>query len=87
MIEIEQDRRPSCEDLMKNSKICFFIRALRLREMESNVKRKEEEVKIRNEAFKLKEIEMNNMQLQNKCFNQNESLQRIKGNKEEINKL
>lgn len=55
MIEIEQDKRPSCEDLMKNPKICFFIRALRLREMEQNVKRKEEEVKSRNDSFKIKE--------------------------------
>jgi hypothetical protein len=40
---------------MKNPKICFFIRALRLREMEQNVKRKEEEVKSRNNSFKIKE--------------------------------
>jgi hypothetical protein len=40
---------------MKIPKICFFIRALRLREMEQNVKRKEEEVKSRNNSFKIKE--------------------------------
>ena len=45
MINIEQTRRPSAEDLMKHPKICFVIRALRLREMEQNVKRKEEEIK------------------------------------------
>jgi hypothetical protein len=40
---------------MKHPKVCFVIRALRLREMESNVKRKDEEVKKRSEAVKEKE--------------------------------
>lgn len=54
MISIEQDKRPSCEDLMKHPRVCFILRALRLREMESNVRRKEEEVKKRAEAIKAK---------------------------------
>ena len=40
---------------MKHPRICFVIRALRLREMEANVKRKEEEVKGKSEALKQKE--------------------------------
>ena len=48
MINLDQNLRPSCEDLLKHPKICFVVRALRLREMEANVKRKEEEVKMKN---------------------------------------
>lgn len=55
MISIEQEKRPSCEELMKHPRICFVLRALRLREMETNVRRKEEEVKKRAEALKEKE--------------------------------
>jgi hypothetical protein len=55
MIAIEQDKRPSCEDLMKHPRICFVLRALRLREMESNVRRKDEDVKKRSDIVKLKE--------------------------------
>lgn len=59
MIQIEQKQRPSCEDLMKHPRICFVIRALRLREMETNVKRKEDEVRKRSEVVKEKERERN----------------------------
>ena len=45
MISIEVDKRPACDDLMKHPKICFVLRALRLKEMEVNVKRKEEDLK------------------------------------------
>ena len=55
MISVQAADRPSCEDLMKHSKICFVIRALRLREMEGNVKRKEEEVKKKGSLIKQKE--------------------------------
>jgi len=55
MISIKVQDRPSTEDLMKHPKICFVIRALRLREMELNVKRKEEEVKKKHEVVKTKE--------------------------------
>lgn len=55
MISIEQEKRPSCEDLMKHPRICFVLRALRLREMETNVRRKDEEVKKRAEMIKEKE--------------------------------
>ena len=55
MISIEQEKRPSCEDLMKHPRICFVLRALRLREMETNVRRKDEEVKKRAEIVKEKE--------------------------------
>jgi hypothetical protein len=37
---------------MKHSRVCFVLRALRLKEMEGNVKRKDEEVKKRSEAVK-----------------------------------
>ena len=40
---------------MKHPRICFVLRALRLREMEANVKRKDEEVKKRAEVVKQKE--------------------------------
>lgn len=40
---------------MKHPRICFVLRALRLREMETNVRRKDEEVKKRAEAIKQKE--------------------------------
>jgi hypothetical protein len=60
MISIEQEKRPSCEDLMKHPRICFVLRALRLREMEMNVRRKDEEVKKRVEAIKEKEKKMVN---------------------------
>ena len=56
MISIEQEKRPSCEDLMKHPRICFVLRALRLREMETNVRRKDEEVKKRAETVKEKEL-------------------------------
>ena len=55
MINIDQHKRPSCEDLLKHPKICFVVRALRLREMEANVKRKEEEVKVKNQSLKERE--------------------------------
>ena len=56
MISIEQDKRPSCEDLMKHPRICFVLRALRLKEMETNVRRKDEEVKKRAEVVKQKKL-------------------------------
>ena len=55
MITVDQSKRPSCEEIIKHPKVCFMIRALRLREMEANVKRKEEDVKVRSEALKSKE--------------------------------
>lgn len=55
MINLDQNLRPSCEDLLKHPKICFVVRALRLREMEANVKRKEEEVKMKNQQLKERE--------------------------------
>jgi hypothetical protein len=47
MMSVSQDDRPSCEDLMKHPRICFWLRALRLKEMETNVRRKDEDVKKR----------------------------------------
>ena len=40
---------------MKHPKVCFVIRALRLKEMEQNVKRKEEEVRKKSDFVKEKE--------------------------------
>lgn len=40
---------------MKHPRICFVLRALRLKEMESNVKRKEEELKKKSLTSKTKE--------------------------------
>jgi serine/threonine protein kinase len=45
MICVDVQKRLSCEQLMEHPKICFVLRALRLKEMEANVKRKEEELK------------------------------------------
>ena len=42
---------------MKHPRICFVLRALRLREMESNVKRKEEECRKKSDAIKKLELE------------------------------
>lgn len=36
---------------MKHPRICFVLRALRLKEMEQNVKRKDEDVKKRAKAL------------------------------------
>lgn len=58
MINIDQNQRPSCEDLLKHPKICFVVRALRLREMEANVKRKEEEVKAKSQLLKDREAKL-----------------------------
>ena len=44
MIDVSSVTRPGCEELMRHSRVQFVIRGLRLREMESNVKRKESEV-------------------------------------------
>jgi hypothetical protein len=55
MISLKPSARPSCEELMKHPKVCFVIRALRLREMEVNVKRKEDEIKKKSSMTKEKE--------------------------------
>jgi hypothetical protein len=47
MISLKPDDRPSCEDLMRHPKVCFVVRYLRLREMEQNVKRKDQDIKVR----------------------------------------
>lgn len=44
-MEVEQAKRPGCEELMRIPKVQFVIRGLRLREMESNYRRKEDEIK------------------------------------------
>ena len=42
---------------MKHPRICFVLRALRLREMEANVRRKEDECRKKSEAVKKLEFE------------------------------
>ena len=56
MIDVNSLTRPGCEELMRHPKVQFVIRGLRLREMESNVKRKEGEVsKLAEKYANLKE--------------------------------
>lgn len=58
MISVKQHDRLSCEELMKHAKVQFVIRALRLREMELNVKRKDEDIKKKTEIVKQKEFKI-----------------------------
>lgn len=58
MMSLEKEKRPSVEDLMVHPQICYRLRDRRLREMQSNIKRKEEDLLKKERVVKEKESDI-----------------------------
>lgn len=44
MLSLDKDQRPSVEELMIHPNICFRLRDRRIKEMQTNIKRKEVDI-------------------------------------------
>ena len=55
MMSLDKDKRPSVEDLMVHPQICYRLRDRKLKEMTTNIKRKEDDLLKREKVLKDKE--------------------------------
>jgi len=58
MMHLDKDKRASVEDLMTHPQICFKLRDRKLKEMQGNIKRKEDDVSKKERLIKEKEQEL-----------------------------
>ena len=58
MLSLDKDKRPSVEELMVHPQICYHLRERKIKEMDSNIKRKANDIEKRDKTMKEKEVQI-----------------------------
>ena len=58
MLSLEKEKRPSVEELMVHPQICYHLREKKIKEMDTNIKRKAQDIDKKDKTLKEREIQI-----------------------------